>query len=159
MTQKALKNFRISSFSKAISYFVEGFVVDALVADIIVAGQQRVNEEFDAAQMVASSQLSSSGDHVLGDGVERYINRIAPRLVSASVYVEIKMTDWFEHAVTEQKDCSGVSVDGVDKLGIGGIQTDVLRHVLEVRFSWIETGNSAKSRNSLASVTASVRSK
>lgn len=150
--------YRVSK-SKQISYFVECLVVNALVADVIVARQQRVNKELDAAQVVAGYQFTPGRDHVLGNGVERYVDRIASRLISAAVNVKVQVADRFEHAVAEQKDRPSVRVNCVDELGIGGIQTDVIGHVLEVRLSGIEACDPTKSRDSFTCVTASVSSK
>lgn len=79
---------------------MECVVVNAFVTDVVVTGHEGIDEKFDAAQVIASDQLSAAGDHVFGDHVQRNIHGIATRLVTSSVGVKVQMTNWFQHAVT-----------------------------------------------------------
>ncbi len=84
---------------------MECVVVSAFVTDeVVVARHEGIDEKFDAAQVIAGGQLSATGDHVFGDGIQGNIRRIATRLVASSIGVKVQMTNWFKHAITWIKD-------------------------------------------------------
>ena len=79
---------------------MECVVVNAFVTNKVVTGHKRVDEKFDAAQVIAGGQFAPTGDHIFGDHVQWNINSVASRLITPSVGVKVQMTNRLYHAIT-----------------------------------------------------------
>ena len=79
---------------------MECVVVNAFVTNVIITRHKRINEKFDAAQVVAGNQFSPTGDHVFGDHIQRNIDGIASRLIASAVGVKVQMTNRLYHAIS-----------------------------------------------------------